>query len=309
MPKKAKTKTVKVKSPVRADIDPQLCKTYNPDKFDWTSPWIIEPKFDGLRCIVVVNIAGIAQSYSRNGKPLWNMGNILAEIEVGCYNAGVNNVVFDGEVYTKDWNLSMSIVKRSTQKHPDQDKLRYNVWDCLTMEEWKAKKSTVSNAERKERLSVLDGGTCVELVKSSIIHNPEELAHAYADFLSNGFEGAILKNPAGHYELGRRSPNWLKIKPWYDADLTCVGSFAGEGKHTGRIGGLVVSGSVEWNGKTYDVRTEVGTGFTDQERETFQIMEDAGTLSGRIIEIKFQDVTVDGSCRFPVFHRLREDRE
>jgi ATP-dependent DNA ligase len=278
----------------------------NLDKHKWDHVWIAEPKFDGLRCIVTTDNFK-ASAYSRNGKPLWNMFNILAEL-ADC-KRNVQNLVFDGEVYTKDWNLSMSIVKRSTQDHPDMDKLRYHVWDCLTIKEWKAGKSSVSNLIRKERLLPLADCKTISIVQGVQVHDDAQLQLAYQNFLVEGYEGSILKNPQGIYECGRRSPNWLKIKPWSDADLTVIGAYPGEGKHNGRIGGLVLMGEVTWKDKTYSVRTEVGTGFTDDERDYFQKLNDAGKLSGKIVEIKFQDITVDGSCRFPVYNRLREDRE
>lgn len=290
---------------VRKDINPQLCKTLNPDKHKWNHVWIAEPKFDGLRCIVTTDKFKTS-AYSRNGKPLWNMFNILAEL-ADC-KRNVRDLVFDGEVYTKDWNLSMSIVKRSTQDHPDMDKLRYHVWDCLTIKEWKAGKSSVSNLIRKERLLPLADCETINIVQGVQVHDNAQLQLAYQHFLSEGYEGSILKNPQGIYECGRRSPNWLKIKPWSDADLTVIGAYPGEGKHIGRIGGLVLVGEVIWKDKTYSVRTEVGTGFTDVERDYFQKLNDAGKLCGKIVEIKFQDITVDGSCRFPVYNRLREDK-
>lgn len=303
---------------VRDDINPQLCKTYNPDKHDWTHPWIAEPKFDGLRCVIVSD--GGVTPYSRNGKPLWNMLPILTGI-ADCSNK-MSGMVLDGEVYTKDWNLSMSIVKRSTQSHPDQDKLKFHVWDCLTLGEWHQKYmsgkeqkvgiSYVSNAKRKERLSSLANGKhCenIEIVKGIVVNNAEELNTVYLKFLKQGYEGVVLKDPEGIYECGRRSPNWLKVKPWSDADLTVVGSYPGEGKHLGRIGGLVLEGECDWLGQTYNVKTEVGTGFSDEERQIFQEMADSNSLEGLIVEIKFQEITVDGSCRFPVYSRLREDRE
>jgi ATP-dependent DNA ligase len=310
MPTKVSSKASTIQN-VRADIDPMLCKTYNPDKFKWTGSWLAEPKFDGLRCIVVIEPVcrvPMARAYSRNGKPLWNMGPILTEALRAAPSH--RKFILDGEVYTKDWNLSMSIVKRSTQTHPDQDKLRYHVWDCLTLEEWRARVSEVPNADRKKRLDPWKNGKYVELVDSTIINNEQELQTTYQTFLTQGYEGAILKNPEGIYECGRRSPNWLKIKPWSDADLTVVRSYSGEGKHLGRVGGLVLEGEVEWNGRTYCVKTEVGTGFTDEEREAFQKMEDTQTLAGRIVEIKFQSIAEDtGACRFPVYSRLREDKE
>lgn len=320
MPKTKKVKTEKKSTIqlVRLDINPQLCKTLNPAKHKWDYAWMIEPKFDGLRCWIVVENHK-ARAYSRNGKPLWNMKVILDEVE----EAGFDKYILDGEVYTKDWNSSMSITKRSTKVHPDMDKLNFHVWDSLNFEElnttWKNSQniihkvySSVSNQDRKEhRLwpwTVLKSEH-VQIVDHKWVSSNEQLQEAYLEFLVQGYEGAILKDPKGTYEGGRRSPNWLKIKPWTDADLTIIGSYPGEGKHLGRIGGLILEGKVEWNDMEYSVHTEVGTGFNDEEREAFQQMSELGTLVGKIVEIKFQDITVEGSCRFPVYHRLREDRD
>lgn len=300
MPKAKKVSTIQK---VRHDIDPQLCKVFNPAKHVWNKTWYAEPKFDGIRCIIVFD-KGIAKPYSRNGKPLWNMNGILDELQ----DTWKSECILDGEVFTTDWNLSMGIVKSSTVDHPDKDKLRFHVWDCLTLAEWKAGSSSVSNHDRQERLAFVNGMERIKRVESRPINNQEELTKAYTDFLLEGYEGAILKDPDGIYEKGRRSPYWLKIKPWTDADLTVIGSYPGEGKHVGRIGGLVLEGKAVWKGLIYSIRTEVGTGFTDGERESFQDMEKSGTLVGRIVEIKFQDITVDGACRFPVYHRLREDK-
>lgn len=303
----------------RPDINPQLCKVFNTAKHKWDKPWIVEPKFDGLRCWVVVDKEGKATPYSRYGKPLWNMQVVLEEIE----EAGFQDYVLDGEVYTKDWGLSLSIVKTSTQDHPDMDKLHFHIWDCLLGTELRstwtdARKvthhvySNVSNHVRKtERLwpwTTLKSEH-VQVVPTRMVSSNEELQLVYTDFLTQKYEGAILKDPSGHYYGGRRSADWLKIKPWTDADLTIVGAYAGEGKHDGRIGGLILEGEAEWNGVRYIVHTECGTGFTDEEREYFQILWDSGKLNGMIVEIKFQDITADGSCRFPVYNRLREDKE
>ncbi len=307
--------------PTRTDINPQLCKVLVQSKFQWTKGWNAEPKFDGLRCWMVVDKHGKATPYSRNGKPLWNMKPIIEEIE----DVAFNDYVLDGEVYTKDWNLSMGIVKSSVTEHPDMDKLHFHVWDCLLGSEMRATWtdsrgekhlgfSSVSNHTRKhDRLWPWNDfehpSQHVSIVPDHVVCNSEQLQETYLEFLKDGYEGAILKDPDSPYEGGRRSPYWLKIKPWSDADLTVVGSYPGEGKHCGRIGGLVLEGSAEWNGSTYTIKTEVGTGFDDSEREMFQKMADEGNLNGRIVEIKFQDITVEGACRFPVYHRLREDKE
>lgn len=299
---------------IRKDIKPQLCKLYNPKKHDWSHPWIVEPKFDGLRCIVIVEMINknrTITAYSRNGRPLWNMGFILDELK-SLIPENECNIVLDGEVYTKDWNLSMGIVKSSITVHPDSDKLRFHVWDYVPLNDWKAGISNVSNQDRKKKLSSLlgTGGTKVQLVTGVIVTNDKELQKAYQEFLDLGYEGIIVKNPKGVYKCKHKSPNWLKLKPWSDADLTVIGSYPGEGKHVGRIGGLILRGKVDWGGRRFAVETEVGTGFTDDERESFQKMVDSNTLNGNIVEIKFQSIAEDtGACRFPVYSRLREDKK
>ena len=311
MPKKKKPKPkVSTIQPVRADIDPQLCKVYNPDKFKWNKTWIAEPKFDGLRCIVAVEgweEKKTVRAYSRNGKPLWHLDHVLNEIREKTGEE--SQLFFDGEVYSTDWNQSMSVVKRSVSDHPNPTSIYYHVWDCLESIEWKLKKSNVSNADRKQRLALVSGGTYVEVVQGVEVKSHDEFWTVYQSFLEQGYEGAILKDPEGPYELGRRSPYWLKQKPWTDADLTVIGAYAGEGKHVGRIGGLVLEGEAEWKGRTYGIRTKVGTGFTDAEREYFQHLWDSKSLEGKIVEVTFQDITEDGAMRFPVYHRLREDKE
>lgn len=310
---------------VRPDINPQLAKVYNPDKTSWVKPWMVEPKFDGLRCVTVVernrDDEVKASAYSRNGKPLWNMGIVLKEVIAKAQSLPLDDgLVLDGEIYTKDWNLSMGIVKSSVTEHADADKLHYHMWDCLTLKEWRTRYtdhrgvkrvgvSNVPNRDRKNRLLPWKDGANVELVEHKLVNNAEELQSLYQELLAQGYEGAILKNPDGIYQCGRRSPYWLKYKPYFDADLTVVGSYPGEGKHLGRIGGLVLEGDTEWNDRTYHVKTEVGTGFTDEERETFQAMVEAENLVGRIVEITHEGITVDGACRFPVYHRLRTDKE
>ena len=51
----------------------------------------------------------------------------------------------------------------------------------------------------------------------------------------------------------------------------------------------------------------VGSGFTDIERE--ELWNRQSELTGRMIEVKYQEKTQDGSLRFPVFMRFRPDKE
>lgn len=96
----------------------------------------------------------------------------------------------------------------------------------------------------------------------------------------NGYEGLIL----------RQGDVWLKVKPVETFDVEVVGTQAGTGKYTGKMGALLTP------------LGKVGTGFKDHEREP-------GIFSiGDIIEVSCMSLTPDGKFRHPRFVRHRVDK-
>jgi DNA ligase-1 len=101
-----------------------------------------------------------------------------------------------------------------------------------------------------------------------------------------GGEGLMLRRPGSKYEAGRSS-TLLKVKTFHDAEGRVVGHEDGKGKHKGRLGALVV----EMDNGT---RFNVGTGFTDKERESPPPI-------GSVITYRYQELTPDGVPRFPTY--------
>ena len=90
----------------------------------------------------------------------------------------------------------------------------------------------------------------------------------------------------------------MKVKEFHDVDLPIVGLEEGTGRHSGKLGAV----KINYNG----VNVKVGSGFSDEERE--QVWNDQESFIGRIIEVRYQEVTPDGSLRFPTFVCFRNDR-
>ena len=88
------------------------------------------------------------------------------------------------------------------------------------------------------------------------------------------------------------------MKEFKDVDLPILSMTEGTGKHSGRLGSVTVC----FNG----VNVQIGSGFSDDLRE--QLWLDRNSAIGRIIEIRYQEVTPDGSLRFPTFSCFRNDR-
>jgi len=117
------------------------------------------------------------------------------------------------------------------------------------------------------------------------------------DFVNSGFEGAMIKYVDAPYKFGRGF-EVMKMKVFHDMDLPIEALLEGTGKHTGKLGSV----QVLFNG----VEVQIGSGFSDDLRET--IWNDPDSFVGRVIEIRYQEVTQDGSLRFPTFVCFRNDR-
>jgi DNA ligase 1 len=138
---------------------------------------------------------------------------------------------------------------------------------------------------RPQYATVLDQVCCTGI---------ETLKAELARIESLGGEGLMLRQPGSQYEDGR-SNTLLKVKTFCDAEGRVIEHLPGRGRHTGRLGAVVVA----WpNGLTFSV----GTGFTDTQRQNPPPV-------GSIITFRYQELTDRGIPRFPSFVRVRSDAD
>lgn len=117
--------------------------------------------------------------------------------------------------------------------------------------------------------------------------------------LAHGGEGLMLREPRSKY-VRVRSKSLLKVKTFVDAEAKVVGYTAGKNRLQGMLGALQCELPLS------GVRFEVGTGFTDGERN-LQGAKRRHPL-GSVVSFKFQNLTKKGAPRFPVFLRARLDK-
>jgi len=284
----------KVFSGLIPQFELQLCSAITDQQLE--DDWIIEPKFDGLRCLFMTDSAGECNvGLSRNGKELFNIDHIKKEIT----SLNLPNVVFDGELYGEDWNITASVVRASVTEKNDE-RIKFYWFDLIPKEEWDAQKGESLLTIRKLRMK-----SALKLEPKHLVlvdyQEVKDVAQAWqlAESLKKqGYEGAVAKKLDGIYEFGRSS-NWLKLKFVETLDLPVVGFYLGTGKNAERLGGLIVETET-------GVKVQVGGGYSDQQRDEF--WEKRESFIGKIIEVKCQEKTKDGSLRFPVFLRVREDK-
>ena len=255
----------------------------------------VEPKLDGIRCFAIVR-GGVAQLFARSGKLITNfdstIGKQLLLLGDGCY---------DGELMGEDFTALMRQAYR--KENVDVTSARLEVFDYLPLGEWTSGKTEMSCHDRREAL--LDKMTPVDIdfkivapvERDHVEPKYENIKNLHDQYVARGFEGAMVKDLNAPYRFGR-GYEVMKLKVFHDVDIKIKSLEEGTGKHLGKLGSV----TVEFNG--VDVR--VGSGFSDVERD--EVWLDPDSFIGRTIEVRYQEVTPDGSLRFPVFVCFRNDK-
>ena len=278
----------------------------------------LEPKLDGARVLLVVSDDNTATCYSRNGKVFDNFPHVEQQVlsnayAIRAYLKTNGGFVLDGEIMGKSFQDLMRQAQRK-ENVQTQDTV-FNVFDILPLEDFKR---GFWNAQLRKRLAILtdmqrvfDAMPNVTRVDSQIVVdlNTEEgraKLHEYAtEMVTAGFEGIMIKDMEAPYEC-KRNTFWMKWKPVITVDLPVIALEEGTGRNQGRLGALVCSGN--YHGK--DITVNVGSGFSDTERDLF--WNQKSDVVGRTVEILCDVITQnqDGSysLRFPRFVRWRDDK-
>ena len=253
----------------------------------------VEPKLDGIRCFAIVK-NGTATLYARSGKQITNfddtIGKELCVLGDGCY---------DGEIMGEDF---ISLMRQAYRKENiNTSDTYFAIFDYLSLLEWENRKSVTRCEDRYANLMHVlpPSGTkhlrAVNRFYCKSIY--EDIKELHDQFVKEGFEGAMVKDLDAPYKFGR-GPEVMKLKDFHDVDLKINKLLEGTGRHSGKLGSVVVS----YQG----VEVQVGSGFSDELRET--IWNEPDKFVGRMIEVRYQEVTPDGSLRFPTFVCFRNDR-
>ena len=276
-----------------------------------TGKKLIEVKLDGVRVITIVRADGRVDMFSRNGKELANFPHIAEQISSVIKQKGSSksmDVVLDGEIMSSSFQDLMKQVHRKDNVEAGDAIL--NLFDVLPLADFEKgiynKDQTTRSSMVKfwveQNQALLPSVTYVanELVDLDTDEGQARYKEINAKAIVGGYEGIMLKDPLAGYEC-KRSVAWLKLKPFIEVSLTVVTTEEGTGKNVGKMGALVCEGVDD--GKA--IRVNVGSGFTDIQRDEFWSCR----VDGQVVEVRADAVTQnqDGtySLRFPRFKGFR----
>ena len=270
---------------------------------------LIEVKLDGVRVITIVYPSGHVDQYSRNGKELVNFEHIKTQFAKHAVFLP-EPMVFDGEVMSSSFQDLMRQVHRKSDVKARDAVL--NLFDILTLREFRSGVSAVSQRERSNALKIwhdpiADHMPNVTVLGNELVDLATDVGQARfkqinASAIAGGYEGLLIKDPEAPYEC-KRSVAWLKQKPFIEVTLEVKSVEEGTGKNVGRLGALVCEGQDD--GKS--IAVNVGSGLTDDMRNS--IWADSSSVIGQLVEVRADAVTQnqDGtySLRFPRFKGFR----
>lgn len=273
-------------------FDVSLCKTYEGASSLRYDNYIVQPKLDGVRVIVHCSVDSVS-ILTRNGMTVSG----YEEIESALSHIVFDGLTLDGEILSSNFDETME----GLFAHKGNKKAVLHVFDMMSTKEFKSKTCYRKYSERYE--NYID--KCNQLMYPVIIpvlgaeYTKKELTESIEllDILARdkGYEGLVVKGAESTYDF-KRSYAWIKYKNMHTEEFTVTGVKGGTGKYDGMLGAL----TVDVNG----VSVDVGSGFTDEQRDWLWNSCDP---VGALVEIKYQEKTKDGSLRFPVFIKFRND--
>lgn len=195
---------------------PMLAQDYSKHKKKISFPCYVQPKLDGARCTISKETDGVI-ARSRKGKE-WKVINHITDSLILFFNDNPN-IVLDGELYSEELTFQniLSAIKRD-EKNDLTEKIKFFCYDCYDQD----------NPELvfEKRIKVIKGVEHIEVIRvveTLEVEQPEDVDDHHDRYVSNNYEGAILRNKHGLYKVNGRSYDLQKVKRFDDAEFKIVG--------------------------------------------------------------------------------------
>ena len=234
---KGKTETATIKKPMKAETykpnpeSGQEKKSYTLDRAGIRSKKVfLQRKYDGWRFRIKVEY-GKCTFYTSSGDITLGFDQIEESLlstfhkNYKYWNEkyGVTEHILDGEIFNleKGFYLSASacasIVNITPEKQALRDKMQFHVFDAVIDD------PTVLYETRQKIIGNYIDNKFVMPVESIEVIADEKIIDEYmAKFLSEGYEGLMIKVPGTPYEF-KRSKYVFKYKPFEDDEFEIVG--------------------------------------------------------------------------------------
>ena len=297
-------------------VRPMLAKTFDPTLYDKTSrafkisfdPYAyVQRKLDGIRCIAYLNDKNDVVLESRTGIKFENFDLLRSQLKPMLETLG-KNVYLDGELYTNKipFQEISGYVRKSKEHATPEDiekinLIEYHIYDIVTLNN-----PDLTFEERMKKLILLEkkyNTPIIQFVETIKVKDHNDVQSLHDQFVQEGFEGLMVRDRLGPYEINKRSKYLQKFKS-FDED---------EFEITGYHAELIDDGSenqgkkmVVWECITKDkIQFSARPSATNEER--MKLYQDAEKYLGKKLTVKYFGFSEEGIPRFPVGKDIREN--
>jgi len=284
-------------SSVPSKIFPMLAQTYDPTstkrkKNDIVFPCFVQPKLDGLRCIVYIRDNDI-HFQSRTGMYFETLDHLAPQLQSFFKNHP--GAILDGELYTTDYPFEelAGLIKKKKLSVEDKEKLKfisYHIYDVVETDKPFALRSEFI------LLNITSGENLVR-VETVLCEDTDKFKEWFSKWVGDGYEGIMLRNTNSLYQTNYRSHDLQKYKEFKEDEFEIVGCKEGEGRDKGTV--LWTCKTPE--GRTFSVRPR---GTVESRKELFV---DSEKYIGKRLTVIYQELSEMNVPRFPVGKDIRDN--
>jgi len=280
---------------------PMLAYPASAKPIDYSKPTFIQPKLDGVRCVIQRENYGdrawVIRAYSRTGKQWKNIEHILEQLHP--FFKKYPNVILDGELYNHDlrdnFEKIISLVRKT--KPTDEDRLeaskltQFHCYDIIDEE--------LPFDQRIEFVheSLMLPGVSIYTVDTYRVFDEDQAKIDHARNLDSGYEGSIVRTN-DTYQC-KRSHNLRKFKDFSDAEAYIVGYEEGKGKREGHLGKFIMQ---DEDGNKFGCPPGKGYSYQDMK----DMLKDIHKYMGQLATFTYFERTKAGSYRHPLFKAIRD---
>ena len=284
---------------------PMLAYPVSSKPIDYSKPTFIQPKLDGVRCVIQANVKRHiltpdlneieVKAYSRTGKKWKNIDHILFNLTP--WFTLNPNVMLDGELYNHDlrdnFEKIISLVRKT--KPTDEDRLeaaQYTEFHCYDI---------IDETKTFEERNTFIGQTvprnhCIKHVPTNLVFREDDAKVYHQRNLDAGYEGSIVRTN-DTYQC-KRSHNLRKFKDFSDAEATIIGYEEGKGKRINTLGKFIMQDD---DGNEFGCPPGKGHNYKDMENMLNSIHDYIGARA----TFTYFERTKAGSYRHPLFKAIR----
>lgn len=289
-------------------VRPMLANTFSFNDYEKKSrafkisfPAYIQRKYDGIRCIAYLKNNNVILE-SRKGIPFQNFGLLKNQLK-SLLTQMPQNFYFDGELFTNKLNFEVisGLIRLHDDKVKSEDielinKIDYHIYDYIDMSQ-----KDLPYCNRLEYLTTfLDENTnensLCKKVDTILIDKLEDIKLYHQQFIEEGYEGVMVRDLNGPYEINKRSKYLQKYKEFFEEEYKIVGFKDGVSSEAGLI--------------IFDCITDDGTIFSVRPRGSFEersvMFKDGNSYINKYLTVIYQEKTEKNLPRFPVGKSIRD---